>query len=607
MASLFDSPNDMHWQGTIDTYRRQDTRVYIGKILDERGDGNYTDNLTQKYTVELISWGTKVYNAKVVVPNAGYNGTGNYVTYKNGDVVIGMAKEGQLDDFMITGAVRLNGDHRELEFNGQGLEFGDAPIGPRQRKAPSNQVSLHPARVAKLDSHTSIYGVNNSKNDYEDPTELGPLEDRLMKQPIPGIIKQQNREGIDMTYAYGGIVQMTDGNIIQVANGEKHNKCTKMLEQAKRHTKIATVLSAIGTFTSTNAQDEIDFERILAEDFTDSEVTFNDVEFAQFDATNIQTFNPNATFSISESTPIFDPVTARPVPTPVERDTPSDVPDEALQNSEGSSDIPINDEESRAQSLIDKIREGFGALLRTPTYRGNKHKELADLARKQAEECNKNGAAFQHSAGLMANRFGNHLGGAGSPRNSTTNKTPEQRTGNVDPNNFSSRNLGEPKPPVENIPAHPNHFSSGSIINTPKRIIMHHTSVSIDKAIGIFQRTEKVDGQYRQVSAHYIVGRDGRIVQMVPDNKVAYHAGPAGNNNSIGIENVATRTAQGLTEKQEEALVKLVRYLTSVYNISNDKIVGHNTIDPDPRQQCPTFIWPTQAKLKEWADTYIGT
>jgi len=596
MASLFDSPNDMHWQGTIDTYRRSDTRTYIGKILDERGDGNYTDNLTQKYTVELIGWGTKAYNAKVVVPNAGYNGAGNYVTYKVGDVVVGTAKEGQLDDFMITGSVRLNGDHRELEYNGQALPFGDAPIGPRERKAASNQVSMHPARVAKIDAHTTIYGVNNSKNDYEDPTELGTLEDKLLKQPIPGIIKQQNKEGVDLTYAYGGIVQITDGNIIQVANGEKHNKCTKMLEQAKRHVKIASVLTAVGTFIGTNAQEEVDIERLLNEDFTDTEVTFNDIQFAEFDTTAIQTFNPNSTFSISETTPIFNPITARPIESNVERDTPQDVPDEQLSNSPET-------EEDNTQSLLDKVREGFGALLRTPQYRASKHKQLADLARRQAEECNRNGAALQHSAGLMASRFGNHLGTSSNPRaSSSSNEVPGRKTGNVNPNNFSSRNTGNPKPPTEQIPAHPNHYDSSDRINIPKRIFMHHTNGSLEHSVGIFQRTQKVDGQYRQVSAHYIVGRDGRIVQMVPDNKVGYHSGPGGNNNSIGIENEATKAEQGLTPVQEEALIKLVRYLTSVYNIPATNIFGHNTVSAT---LCPTYVWPTQENLKQWAETYI--
>jgi len=602
MASLFDSPNDMHWQGTIDSYRRQDTRTYIGKVVDERGDGNYTDNLTQKYSVELIGWGTKVFNAKVLVPNAGYNGTGNYVTYKNGDVVVGIAKEGQLDDFIITGSVRLNGEHRELEYEGKSLEFGDAPIGPRQRKAASNQVSIHPARISKLDSNTTIYGVNNTKDDYEDPTELGTLEDRLMKQAIPGIVKQQTREGVDLTYAYGGIVQVTDGNIIQVANGEKHNKCTKMLEQAKRHTKIATVLSTIGTFTATNAQEQVDFESILEEDFTDAEVTFSNIQFSDFNSANIQTFNPNSVFSISENTPIFNPITARPISTPVERDEPSDKSDtDLLPSKRNETSI---DEEGDTQSILDRIREGFGALVRTPSYRATKHKELADLARKQAEECNRNGAAFQHSANLMTGRFGNHLGSSGAPKTSNKNGVPNQRVGNVNPNNFSSRNLGNPKPPTEFIAAHPSHYSSGSRINRPQRIFMHHTNVSIDTAIGLFQRTQKLDGQYRQVSAHYIVGRNGRIVQMVPDNKVAYHSGPGGNNNSIGIENEATRTEQGLTPAQEESLIKLVRYLTNVYNISNNKILGHNQVSST---ECPTFVWSTQAELTNWVNTYIGT
>ena len=123
--ALFDSPNDIQWQGQVDSFKRSGTQVYVGKILDERGDGNYLDNMFQKYTIELMGWGQKVYNAKPVIEEGGYNGTGTYRTYKVNDVVLVQAKEGQLDEAYIIGSTRLNGDFQKLEVEGQGQIHGE--------------------------------------------------------------------------------------------------------------------------------------------------------------------------------------------------------------------------------------------------------------------------------------------------------------------------------------------------------------------------------------------------------------------------------------------------------------------------------------------------
>jgi N-acetylmuramoyl-L-alanine amidase len=51
-------------------------------------------------------------------------------------------------------------------------------------------------------------------------------------------------------------------------------------------------------------------------------------------------------------------------------------------------------------------------------------------------------------------------------------------------------------------------------------LVMHYTAgPSLDGTIETFSHTE------RAVSAHLVIGRDGNIVQMVPFDKVAWHAG----------------------------------------------------------------------------------
>lgn len=87
------------------------------------------------------------------------------------------------------------------------------------------------------------------------------------------------------------------------------------------------------------------------------------------------------------------------------------------------------------------------------------------------------------------------------------------------------------------------------------------------------------------VSAHYLVDRDGRVYQLVPERYVAWHAGgsimPAPDNRrnvnsfSIGIESIATAKS-GFTDAQYESLSQLVKQIEARHPIRN--IVGHDQI-----------------------------
>jgi N-acetyl-anhydromuramyl-L-alanine amidase AmpD len=109
------------------------------------------------------------------------------------------------------------------------------------------------------------------------------------------------------------------------------------------------------------------------------------------------------------------------------------------------------------------------------------------------------------------------------------------------------------------------------------------------------------------VSAHYVVGRDGRTVQMVPDDWIAWHAGtsamfperkppgePGVNKFSIGIELVGTERS-GFTPPQLDALYALLRRLVTTYNIPPERVVGHCHIAPgrkiDPDGLSRQFPW----------------
>jgi AmpD protein len=113
-----------------------------------------------------------------------------------------------------------------------------------------------------------------------------------------------------------------------------------------------------------------------------------------------------------------------------------------------------------------------------------------------------------------------------------------------------------------------------------------------------------------QVSSHCLIRRDGEIVQYVPFNKRAWHAGESHfgeredcNNFSIGIELEGTDEIP-YEPIQYTVLAHLVSVLKKIYpEITDNRIVGHNTIAPlrktDPGS---AFDWGLLAKLSMNSD-----
>ncbi len=113
-----------------------------------------------------------------------------------------------------------------------------------------------------------------------------------------------------------------------------------------------------------------------------------------------------------------------------------------------------------------------------------------------------------------------------------------------------------------------------------------------------------------RVSAHALVRRDGEIVQYVPFQRRAWHAGQSSwqgrercNDYSIGIEIEGTDTSP-YESAQYTAVATLIVELCRAYpSLSMDRVVGHSDVAPG-RKTDPglAFDWPrlrTEVRL-EW-------
>lgn len=102
-----------------------------------------------------------------------------------------------------------------------------------------------------------------------------------------------------------------------------------------------------------------------------------------------------------------------------------------------------------------------------------------------------------------------------------------------------------------------------------------------------------------KVSAHILIRRDGEIVQFVPFNKRAWHAGQSSykgcencNDFAIGIELEGADDTL-YEEAQYLVLATLIDTLRIAYpSLSKDGVVGHSDIAPDRKSDPgPAFKW----------------
>ncbi len=150
------------------------------------------------------------------------------------------------------------------------------------------------------------------------------------------------------------------------------------------------------------------------------------------------------------------------------------------------------------------------------------------------------------------------------------------------------------KPPVISSPS-PNFASrQGHVI---QELVLHNTDGPLAPSLAQLKNVQA------QVSAHYVVDRTGQIYQLVDDSNTAWHSGnKLVNQQSIGIEIVAWKTAAGMTAAQEASLIALAKYVLDAYDIPLAAVVPHRSI---VATDCPGWVWPTNAQLTTWKNAKL--
>jgi len=141
----------------------------------------------------------------------------------------------------------------------------------------------------------------------------------------------------------------------------------------------------------------------------------------------------------------------------------------------------------------------------------------------------------------------------------------------------------------------------------PNFVIIHHTAQnSCEQTLTTFTLTRT------QVSAHYVICKDGTVHHMLNDYLRAWHAGSGKwgnvtdvNSSSIGIE-LDNNGFEPFTDAQVNSLLQVLKSLKKNYSIPSANFIGHADIAP-ARKVDPNRFFPWQQLAQNgfgyWYDT----
>lgn len=154
----------------------------------------------------------------------------------------------------------------------------------------------------------------------------------------------------------------------------------------------------------------------------------------------------------------------------------------------------------------------------------------------------------------------------------------------------------------------------------PDLLLLHYTGMPAGRGMSAAERAIRwLTHPASEVSAHYVVGEDGRITQLVPESRRAWHAGRSSwagesdvNSASIGIEianpghwwdlaglpdrdpAVPVEVHPGYSDfpdVQIAAVIALARDIVARHGIRPERVLGHSDVAPgrkrDPGEKFP--------------------
>ena len=142
----------------------------------------------------------------------------------------------------------------------------------------------------------------------------------------------------------------------------------------------------------------------------------------------------------------------------------------------------------------------------------------------------------------------------------------------------------------------PNYSKKKRSLKDIKFIIIHYTGMQSEVAA-----VKRLKNLKSKVSCHYLINRKGKVIRMVDDINIAWHAGKSRwknfvnlNKNSLGIELINKGHQfgyQAFSDQQIKSLISLCKILKKKFRIKKENFLGHSDIAPlrksDPGEKFP--------------------
>ena len=137
-----------------------------------------------------------------------------------------------------------------------------------------------------------------------------------------------------------------------------------------------------------------------------------------------------------------------------------------------------------------------------------------------------------------------------------------------------------------------------------KFLVFHYTGMKSEKSA-----IKKLCDKNSKVSCHYLIKKNGLIINLVPDKYISWHAGISYwknlkliNKYSIGVEIHNPGHQYGyknFNKKQINAIKRLSIKLAKTYKFKKNSFLGHSDISPDrKRDPGEKFPWELLSKYR---------
>lgn len=161
-----------------------------------------------------------------------------------------------------------------------------------------------------------------------------------------------------------------------------------------------------------------------------------------------------------------------------------------------------------------------------------------------------------------------------------------------------------PRPEIDLQPLTVNEFSRpGELTDSIDYIVIHYLGNPRTTAQENHDYFESLkDLQDTSMSANFVVGLEGEIIECVPPGEIAY-ASNSMNHLSISIENCHLDETGRFTEETYESCVHLTAYLAEEYGIDREHIIRHYDVTG---KKCPLFYVEHEDKWEAFRDDVMN-